>query len=107
MKIVNLLIANILFVIAFEYTMSSSIGIGALKKGKYTKKLRKGIEGDNKGIKDVPDMPIYYQGWIKYLHYTEKEASKQKAFFKNIAFEQQFKKGISNEQLNVVDEVSI
>lgn len=43
---------------------------------------------------DLPDdVPIYYQGWIKYFHYhrspEENKSKKPKFFFKNEAFKNQ------------------
>ena len=34
---------------------------------------------------DIPDFSIYYDGWVKYLHFTE-GTKKPKAFFKNTRY---------------------
>ena len=39
---------------------------------------------------DLPEVPIYYQGWIKYFKYLdEKKAERPKHFFKNPDFSKQ------------------
>ena len=39
---------------------------------------------------DLPDVPIYYQGWVKYFKYLdEKKAERPKHFFKNTEFAKQ------------------
>lgn len=43
----------------------------------------------NLTAEDLPDMPIYYQAWIKYFHFQKVESEKSrkpKFFFKNEAF---------------------
>ena len=35
---------------------------------------------------DIPDFSIYYDGWIKYLRYSDVKTKKSKAFFKNTKF---------------------
>ena len=35
---------------------------------------------------DIPDYPIYFDGWVKYLRYTETKIKKPKAFYKNTRF---------------------
>lgn len=39
----------------------------------------------------LPDKPTYYQGWIKYLHYSDADKQKQltKNFWKNTFFERE------------------
>ena len=44
---------------------------------------------EKKTADDLPDMPVYFQGWIKYFRYIENGADKPKMFFKNSAFEKQ------------------
>lgn len=36
-------------------------------------------------VGDIPDYSIYYDGWVKYLHFTD-NTTKPKAFFKNTRF---------------------
>lgn len=41
---------------------------------------------------DLPDVPIYYQGWVKYFHFmktSEKDKKKPQYFFKNEAYKKQ------------------
>jgi hypothetical protein len=38
---------------------------------------------------DLPDMPIYFQGWIKYFRYIENGTEKPSKFFKNQVYEKQ------------------
>lgn len=40
---------------------------------------------------DLPDVPIYFEGWIKYFHYRKNEEYKKKQFFKNLLFNTQVK----------------
>ena len=35
---------------------------------------------------DIPDFQVYYDGWIKYLRYTETKIKKPKAFYKNTRY---------------------
>jgi hypothetical protein len=41
----------------------------------------------------LPDGPIYAKGWLKYTTFDNKEKSKPKDFFKNMAFYEQMKNG--------------
>ncbi len=108
---------------------TETIGIGGLKKNRAShKKLRSntndlpnndassqkadaeknvpvvpGTDGNKQA--ELPDLPIYNQGWIKYLHYTQKDKKKAKAFYKNTAFTAQSKKGLSAEDLSATDKV--
>jgi len=34
---------------------------------------------------DIPDFSIYYEGWVKYLHFSD-DTKKPKAFFKNTRY---------------------
>ena len=42
-----------------------------------------------KAGEDLPDVPVYYQGWVKYFRYAENGEEKPKMFFKNNAFAKQ------------------
>ena len=45
------------------------------------------FNGPAVGPKDLPDAPIYYEGWVKYFHYQDSSVSdKPKSFFRNDAF---------------------
>jgi hypothetical protein len=43
----------------------------------------------------MPDGPIYAKGWLKYTTFDKKEKSKPKDFFKNMAFYEQMKNGLT------------
>ena len=114
MKIVICLLANILFAIFISQSIiCSSIGIGGLKKGrnshkkvKVEPKVEKAEEdtSPDKDKQELPNLPVYFKGWIKYLHYSESSKNKPKAFYKNIAFEEQSKK-VASTELAKTDEV--
>jgi hypothetical protein len=42
---------------------------------------------------EIPDMPIYFQGWVKYFRYTENGNEVPKMFFKNVMYEKQQQSG--------------
>jgi hypothetical protein len=45
------------------------------------------------GKDDVPDVPIYFQGWVKYFKYLDSTTTdRPKTFFKNTSFGGQIKK---------------
>jgi len=51
---------------------------------------------------DLPDVPIYYQGWIKYFKYLdEKKAERPKHFFKNPDFSKQDEVKSDNDEVNI------
>lgn len=104
MKIITCLIKNwpllmgITMYLVIIRIVTLEIGIGGMKKGRISTKMRK--EPDvRKGKDELPDLPLYFEGWVKYLHYTEKENRKPKNFYKNTDFDLQFKKGITGAQL--------
>jgi hypothetical protein len=127
MKIVNCLWTNLvilcLILPAFKL---SEIGIGGLKKNlMHYKKLRgeanaapaqpepgkapastSATVDEKSKLQELPDIPVYYQGWVKYLHYFEKENNKPKAFYKNNEFAYQSKKGLSAQDLAKKDNVN-
>jgi hypothetical protein len=35
---------------------------------------------------DIPDFNIYFDGWVKYLRFTDTKVQKPKAFFKNTKY---------------------
>lgn len=63
----------------------------------------------NKKNDDIPDMPIYFQSWLKYLNFKETATgpnSKPKKFFKNDMFDVQQKLGKVNKvDFKSVDEI--
>jgi hypothetical protein len=101
--------------ILHELILTSKIGFGLFKKSethtKETTKLEKGILDDylspnaTKKNPDLPDLPYYYEGWIKYLHYAEGDKRQAKAFWKNTAYEEQVRNGISGAALIERDNV--
>ena len=132
MKIVIYLwVAATLLLFLSQIVITEGIGIGGLKKNHVShKKLRAGppeepskdpkvqkSEAEKNSVKeegtdgkkqtDLPDMPVYNQAWIKYLHYTVKDKKKAKAFYKNIAFDTQSRKGLSPSELQATDKVYI
>ena len=57
----------------------------------------------NLTAEDLPDIPIYYQGWIKYFNFhktneNDKKTSKPKYFFKNEAFLKQLSDNITEKE---------
>jgi len=40
---------------------------------------------------DLPDVPIYYEGWIKYFHYHKTDDLRPRHFFKNTKFFSQWR----------------
>lgn len=104
MKIVSLLLAKLFAYIILPYALCSEIGIGSLKKLRtHHKSLNEHTQApaqsNTPAKKELPDVPIYYQGWIKYLHYTDKDNQKPKAFYKNTEFANQSKRGIEGAEL--------
>jgi hypothetical protein len=56
----------------------------------------------NKG--DLPDIPIYFQGWIKYFKYQDEvNAQKPKYFFKNSDFEKQSEVKTDSDKVNLIN----
>ena len=57
-------------------------------------------EENLKKIEDVniPDLPYYFQGWIKYSHYMENEKAKE--FFKNVYYSST-KKSEDKDEVNI------
>ena len=125
MKIVTCMWVNILFAILVSLLIvsSCSIGTGGLNKNKIL--LRKNNLGQKFNEKkiddtskpneqseesptvpsaDLPDLPVYFKGWIKYLHYTENGKRKAKAFYKNPEFEEQSKR-LSPDEIIKKDDV--
>ena len=57
--------------------------------------------------KSVPDKQVYFQGWIKYLSYSDTDINKPKTFFINREFINQSKRNLSKEELNQKDKVLV
>jgi hypothetical protein len=56
---------------------------------------------------DLPDKPVYYENWIKYIHIKDASSSKPKSFYKNDLFELQSRDNLSLEKFNEKDEKGI
>jgi hypothetical protein len=54
-----------------------------------------------KAGEDLPDVPIYYQGWVKYFRYFANSEEKPKTFFKNTFFAKQQPGNDKDEKDNV------
>jgi len=56
-----------------------------------TTQIKKIVESDQKANdQNIADIPIYLQGWVKYIHYRDNlNGDKPKSFFKNEAFTEQ------------------
>jgi hypothetical protein len=121
MKIVTCMWANILFAILVSLITESilSIGTGGLKKNKLllkknnleqkTRKIRDdqiSEQSPTAPSQDLPNLSVYFKGWIKYLHYTESGSRKAKAFYKNPEFEEQSKR-LSSDEIIIKDDVKI
>jgi hypothetical protein len=52
----------------------------------------------NKDEVEVPDLPYYFEGWIKYSHYMENEKAKE--FFKNMYYSNT-KKSNDKDEVNI------
>ena len=103
--ILAILSAN-LFVNIFSMQMSSNYRLRELLLKKDPNTATQGVTYDEKGnakkdeLKklsqeelnkdDLPDIPIYFQGWIKYFKFNDEvNAKKPKNFFKNTDFGKQ------------------
>jgi hypothetical protein len=102
MKIAKLILLALVLscVIEVSYNMGSH---SSFKMGTRFKSLKKAGPGESAVIPtdkslyapknltadDLPDVPIYYQAWIKYFHFQKvgsDKSKKPKFFFKNEAF---------------------
>lgn len=97
MKIVNLrnllkAISLYIILLSITFVFTNQMSFGLLKKTN-----KKGSEENTDKPKklyqynEAPNKSVYFEGWIKYLHYTENEKDKPKAFFKNTYFNVQEK----------------
>ena len=93
-KLRNLLKAISLYIVLLSITIvfSDQMSFGLLKKTN-KKGSEENSEKPNKLFQynEAPNKSVYFEGWIKYLHYTENEKDKPKAFFKNTYFQLQEK----------------
>lgn len=55
---------------------------------------------------DIPDYSIYYQGWVKYLHYLD-NATKKKEFFKNTKFAAESRLKVTDKEIDEVRYISL
>lgn len=52
---------------------------------------------------DLPDVPIYHQGWVKYFRYQDQKGStRPNTFFKNDEFKKQVNPANQTDQVNNV-----
>ncbi len=98
MKIVkfrNLLKAISLYIVLLSITFvfTNQMSFGLLKKTNKKAGEESAAEKPKKlyQYNEAPNKSVYFEGWIKYLHYTENEKGKPKAFFKNTYFNVQEK----------------
>lgn len=106
MKVVNLYLCIIL-IFLFSYVSSAKLGMETFRKYKLHKILSRRINNEiSYNSMENKETQVYYRGWVKYLHFTEKEISKPKAFFKNVEFDIQKKRLLySQEREKEKDEV--
>lgn len=81
----------VLFLILTSHVNSLSFGIQKKNMKKSHKESVRSTESDPQKA-DIPNQPIQFQYWVKYLHYRESDAKKPKAFFKNTQFDLQNRK---------------
>lgn len=114
MKITNIIVLTIIN----SYLISVIFCVGSLSSLKMNthfglyKKLQPGESAEipqdksmyapkNLTADDLPDIPIYYQGWIKYFNFhktNDKKTSKPKFFFKNEAFLKQISENSTDKE---------
>ena len=84
------LLSDLLLVQSLKSTTGMNMHFGILKKAL---KLRQSADPPkNLTADDLPEVPIYYQGWLKYFNYVKKsdnKSNKPKFFFKNDAYAKQ------------------
>lgn len=95
MKIINLrnvltITSLFIFFLCITFVLSNSMSFGLLKK---ESKIKKEEIADTKisysNNNESANKSVFFEGWIKYLHYNEAEKNKSKAFYKNLFFKQQ------------------
>lgn len=102
MKIVRVLMIAFMVscMVAVSYCLGSTSSFKMNTHFKSLKKLGPGESAEipvdkslyapkNLTADDLPDMPIYFQAWIKYFHFQKLDSDKSKKpkfFFKNEAF---------------------
>lgn len=93
MKIVVILSITIILILTDNSTslgMNSKLGVnlhfGMFKNQPSSKKTSNDADMTNLTKDDLPDVPIYYQGWINYFHYTKNDSNKPRFFFQNLKF---------------------
>lgn len=101
MKINAQYYVKILCVLILIFTSHiKSASFGMLKKNMKKTHKESITTGNSKeevagsGKVDLPNKPIQFQDWVKYLHYGDADAKKPKAFFKNTQFDSQNRKPI-------------
>jgi hypothetical protein len=83
--------------------------INSASFGMVKKNMKKTHQDDSIGSKDntkraehlnpdLPNQPIHFQDWVKYLHYGDDDAKKPKAFFKNTQYDLQKRGPVAGQQ---------
>jgi hypothetical protein len=60
-----------------------------------------------KAGEDLPDVPIYFQGWVKYFRYAENGQERPKKFFKNTAYGKQLQAASADASKEEKDQVKL
>ncbi len=100
---------TIIFLISFSHIHSASFGLLKKNNKKYQQSPTPSQEnpttqGNTNKPVDIPDQPIYFNGWVKYLHYGDSENKKPKNFFKNGKYETEMRTPVDKKE-SKVDEV--
>jgi hypothetical protein len=109
MKIISFRASICLLLITLALVSCSGTGFGMFKKAEKVNPGANNLLEDymlpnaTRKDTDIPDMPLYWEGWIKYLHYSPGDKKEAKAFWKNPEFENQARRGVEN--INSKDEV--
>jgi len=95
MKIVNLknmqkTLCFFVFYLSISFVFTNSMSFGLLKKTHRNKNEENKEKSKNYiQYKEALNKAVYFEGWIKYLHYSDRDKDKSKAFFKNTNFAKQ------------------
>lgn len=94
MKIVNLrntlrTISLLIFFLCITFVLTNSMSFGLLKKENKINKEENAVIFKSYSRINELGKSVFFEGWIKYLHYNESEKNKSKAFFRNSLFKLQ------------------
>ena len=70
------------FFLLFYNAHTMQLGMGNFRRIKMS--YKQGINALQDIPSEVPEVQIFFKGWVKYLHYTDKEQAQEKGFFKNV-----------------------